>query len=129
MKRIVSWLVIIVVCIYYYFANITTKNVGIPCVFKHVTGYNCSGCGTQRALHCLLHLEIEKAWYYNAFFVFFLPYYLYLTYVFIETYIVKRSVPDSFFLHKKFVIPFVILLIVFAILRNIPFEPFSRFQA
>lgn len=36
------------------------------CVFKAVTGWDCPGCGTQRAVHALLHGRVAEAWHYNA---------------------------------------------------------------
>lgn len=43
------------------------------CGFKVLTGYDCPGCGSQRALHALLHGDISAAWGYNAFLVALLP--------------------------------------------------------
>jgi hypothetical protein len=36
-----------------------------PCLFYKLTGFQCPGCGTQRALHCLLHGEWKDAFFYN----------------------------------------------------------------
>ncbi|MDR1681419.1 MAG: DUF2752 domain-containing protein [Prevotellaceae bacterium] len=36
-----------------------------PCIFYKLTGFQCPGCGTQRALHCLLHGEWKDAFLYN----------------------------------------------------------------
>lgn len=38
------------------------------CPFYMLTGLQCPGCGIQRALHSLLHLDFRAAWHYNAFF-------------------------------------------------------------
>ncbi len=35
------------------------------CMFKALTGYQCPGCGTQRAVHALLHGHPGQAWTYN----------------------------------------------------------------
>lgn len=43
------------------------------CGFKVLTGYDCPGCGSQRALHALLHGEVSAAWEYNAFLVAIIP--------------------------------------------------------
>lgn len=43
-----------------------------------LTGYQCAGCGCQRAIHSLLHLQLDKALEYNAFLVFSIPYLLLL---------------------------------------------------
>lgn len=36
------------------------------CMFRQLTGYDCPGCGSQRAIHALLHGHIAEAWYHNA---------------------------------------------------------------
>jgi len=43
------------------------------CVFHHVTGLLCPGCGTLRALHQLLHGHLAAALRFNALFVVLLP--------------------------------------------------------
>lgn len=43
------------------------------CVFRAATGYDCPGCGFQRALHALLHGRVADAWDYNAFAFFAVP--------------------------------------------------------
>lgn len=41
--------------------------------FKLLTGYDCPGCGSQRALHALLHGDIN-AFAYNPLFIIAIPY-------------------------------------------------------
>lgn len=36
------------------------------CPFTLLTGLKCPGCGSQRALHALLHGDVAGAWHYNA---------------------------------------------------------------
>lgn len=43
------------------------------CPFFSVTGYLCPGCGSQRALHALLHGDLVAAWHYNAMMLLFIP--------------------------------------------------------
>lgn len=43
------------------------------CILYSVTGLKCAGCGTQRALHCLMHGEILQAIRYNCYMTVFLP--------------------------------------------------------
>lgn len=38
-----------------------------------LTGWECPGCGSQRALHALLHGDIAGAWHYNAFLICLAP--------------------------------------------------------
>lgn len=46
------------------------------CPFKSITGLECPGCGSQRAIHHLLNLEIGKAFQYNALLILAIPYIL-----------------------------------------------------
>ena len=39
-----------------------------------MTGYLCPGCGSQRAIHHLLNLDLAGAWRMNPLFVIALPY-------------------------------------------------------
>ena len=44
-----------------------------PCLFLSLTGLQCPGCGSTRALIHLLHGELRAAWRMNALFVLLLP--------------------------------------------------------
>ena len=44
------------------------------CVFKLLTGYDCPGCGSGRALHSLLHGRVGEALRFNPILVLALPY-------------------------------------------------------
>ena len=48
----------------YTFPPVTTAFYP-QCVFKQMTGLDCPGCGTTRALHALLHGRVEDAWRLN----------------------------------------------------------------
>lgn len=39
------------------------------CMFLSLTGLECPGCGSQRAIHSMLTGNIAQAWHYNAFLV------------------------------------------------------------
>lgn len=57
-----------------YFFN-PENAIWLPkCPIYILTGYECPGCGIQRALHQLLHLNIKKALGYNPFLAIALPY-------------------------------------------------------
>lgn len=53
------------VCVYYYFVDPAASGVAPRCVLRAATGYECPGCGTQRALHALLHGRLSEAWNFN----------------------------------------------------------------
>ena len=65
--------VTIVIIIYYAFNPLQSRFFP-KCVFHAVTGYECPGCGTQRAIHSLLHGQLLNAIKYNLLFVVSLPY-------------------------------------------------------
>lgn len=44
------------------------------CPLYHFTGLKCSGCGSQRAIHDLLHLDFAGAFHENALILFAIPY-------------------------------------------------------
>ncbi len=43
------------------------------CPIKAVSGFDCPGCGSQRAFHALLHGDVAAAWRYNAALFFAVP--------------------------------------------------------
>lgn len=44
------------------------------CPLYHYTGLKCSGCGSQRAIHDILHLDFVSAFHENALILFAIPY-------------------------------------------------------
>lgn len=44
------------------------------CLFLQITGLKCPGCGSQRVIHSLLHLDVRKAFEANALLVLSIPY-------------------------------------------------------
>ena len=49
----------------FYGLNDPADHTPLPkCLLKTVTGYDCPGCGAQRALHALLHGRIADAWHF-----------------------------------------------------------------
>ena len=46
------------------------------CPFLVLTGFECPGCGSQRAIHQLLHFNIAGAFRHNPLIVLYLPYVL-----------------------------------------------------
>ena len=71
-------LLILVVClalgwVYYRFNPASAGSLFPPCPSHWLTGYNCPGCGSQRAVHCLLHGDVAQAFRYNALMVVSVP--------------------------------------------------------
>lgn len=82
-----------------------------------MTGLKCPGCGSQRAIHSLLHLDILAALGYNAFLVLSLPVIGFLSYVEI-----KRKKQPSLYAraHSQLFIWFCFTVVIaWWILRNV----------
>lgn len=59
---------------FYYNHNPQSNSFFLKCPFKLVTGYDCPGCDSQRALHALLHGDISQAFSFNPLFILAIPY-------------------------------------------------------
>ena len=66
LKKVLSTIVIILVCGAVYLYIFLTYGVGIPCIFHKVTGWQCPGCGMTRAIAQLWKGNIEQALSYNV---------------------------------------------------------------
>ncbi len=127
MKRIINWGLLIVIAgvAILFFILDPSKNAIFPrCMFNSITGYYCPGCGSQRAVHSLLHLDIAGVVHYNFL---FLPALLLIIYHYLHPFlnrIFKWKLPNIFYFKNT---PWIILGVVFIfwILRNIPVFPFS----
>ena len=50
----------------YFAVDPASSNVFPRCTFLTLTGYKCPGCGSQRAIHALLHGDVAEAFRFNA---------------------------------------------------------------
>ncbi|MGD0650123.1 MAG: DUF2752 domain-containing protein [Verrucomicrobiia bacterium] len=92
------------------------------CLFHEVTGLYCPGCGTTRALHCLLHGQFREALRDNALAVVAVP----VLGAMLLSRTVRRRPPIA--ARRSGVVWLGLLLagiIVFGVVRNIPCRPFS----
>ncbi|MGJ1384952.1 DUF2752 domain-containing protein [Sphingobacterium spiritivorum] len=90
------------------------------CPVKSLTGFDCPGCGSQRAIHAILHGNFKAAFAFNPFFFFAVPY------LFLNLYFITRpSLTAQQFKWRnrlygyRAMILLSISIIVFTILRNI----------
>ncbi|MBQ6680812.1 MAG: DUF2752 domain-containing protein [Prevotella sp.] len=65
--------VAVALAVVYYCYEPTPDALYPKCIFVRLTGWQCAGCGMQRAVHSLLHLRFAEAFHYNAYFVIVLP--------------------------------------------------------
>lgn len=81
----------------FYKYNPSNTSFFPKCPFYLLTGYKCPGCGTQRALHHLLHLRISSALRYNALFVLSIP----LVFFLLIAESVKKKYPKIYLISRS----------------------------
>ena len=89
------------------------------CPFHLLTGYDCPGCGSQRAVHALLHGDVTRALRENALLVCLLPAMAVMGYAELT----RRRNPRLYRLTCRPAVIFTILglVIVWSVVRNIVF--------
>lgn len=113
------------VCYFYFKYNPTEHSFFLPCPLRYATGLECPGCGSQRAIHQLLHGDFKAAWGLNPFLILSIPLMLYGLGVKAYNYLFQTSKRFMLFYHKWFIYGYFGLAFLFAILRNINTYPFS----
>lgn len=92
------------------------------CPFHALTGLNCPGCGLTRGFHALFHGDVLTALRFNA----LLPiYFFFFAYIFISLVMTLfRGRGLGFRLFSPAVVyGFLIVSLIFAVWRNLPFYP------
>lgn len=109
-----------------YFFLFPVYNAYFPkCLFFTFTGYYCPGCGSQRAITALLHLDILTAMHQNLLAVIATPFLFYALAVFCLNSVRTKKIQLRFFYDPVFVRVVLFSVLVFALLRNIPVYPFT----
>ena len=101
-----------------FFFNPSTHGFYPVCIFHALTGLNCPGCGMTRALYALLHGNLRLALKDNALFVLALAAAAFWLARFARRKL--RNQPATFNLPPKFLWIFLVVAIVFAVVRNLP---------
>ena len=121
--RIAMGLIILGAGILFFVLDPAGHQVFPKCIFHSATGYYCPGCGSQRAIHELLHLNFAASIQNNLLII---PAGLLIVYHYSRSYLNKQlhwNLPN-FFGHKK--TPWIVVfgILIFWILRNISVYPF-----
>ena len=90
-----------------FFVDPTDSSVYPMCLFHSLTGLHCPGCGTLRALHQLLHMNLADAFLSRA-----------------MVGIRGKSLPRVF-VPAGWIWALLVIIIAFWFLRNVPLYPFS----
>ena len=109
----------VVVAFVFYFLDPADYLFFPKCPFLMITGFECPGCGSQRAIHDLLHFRISDAFNQNAIVPIALPY-IFLG-IYLDLFGGKEKFPrlERFFFGKWAGIIVIIIFISYWILRNI----------
>lgn len=123
-KVFCALLVVLLGLVVLYFFKPGQSPIYPPCPFHFITGLYCPGCGSLRAIHALLHGEILTALDFNPLMVVSIPF---LAYGFISLALYRirgRGLPQLI-KHPFWVWAVLALIVIYTILRNLPFYPFS----
>ena len=106
-----------------YFDPSTVKFLPV-CPLFALTGFACPGCGLTRGFHALFHGDVLTTLDFNA----LIPVWVVIFgYVFVSLALLAvrgRGLP-MWLTRPWFLWSFMIVLLVFGVLRNLPFYPFS----
>ncbi len=111
-------LLFLAVALYYFFLNpYQQTDFFMSCPFYKITGYQCPGCGSQRAFHELLHFHFFEAFKQNALFVLGIPYVLLIFYANFNK--EKHQKLRQVLVGNKTLLILLIVAILFGVLRNL----------
>jgi hypothetical protein len=108
-------------------ANPTDSGVdAVPtCLLKLTTGFDCPGCGGTRAFWYVLHGNLPAAARHHALFLFSVPFLLYIYVAWAGGQVFGRRLPPLR-LSPRAIGLFLGAWGVFTVVRNLPWEPFTR---
>jgi hypothetical protein len=105
----------------YFVFNPETAGFFPPCLFHKLTGLKCPGCGTQRAIHSILHGEVAQAFFYNPALFAAVP--LVGTLLYLESFGGRSKFPMLFYFLSgtKFITGLLVVIMLYWLGRNILF--------
>jgi Protein of unknown function (DUF2752) len=120
---------IILISVIYYKFNPAKYRFFPKCPFHLLTGFDCPGCGSQRAFYCLLHGDLKQAAKYNVLLVISIPFLLIHFFYKLKSLLLKKDLRWNLIYHPLTPKIIFVVVIVFWIVRNIPAYPFSYLSA
>ncbi|QIZ36437.1 DUF2752 domain-containing protein [Saccharopolyspora sp. ASAGF58] len=95
-----------------------------PCPVKWLTGLDCPGCGATRMFYSLLHGDVLSALHYNAALIAFIPFFLWTWGAWVLGRWQGRRIP-TWEQWRWSPMAGLVLIAVWAVIRNLPFPPFT----
>lgn len=119
-RKVGIFVFFLVLVFVYYFFDPSKSGYFLKCPLKSITGYECAGCGVQRALHELLHFRFLKAFHYNPLFVILIPIVI-SVWIFLYFNKGKNSWFNHLFSSKSFLFALLAIVLLYSLLRNTAF--------
>lgn len=117
-KLTVVIVIVILAILLLFYSFVNPCESWIPkCPFYMLTGLYCPGCGSQRALHALLHADITGAWRYNPAMIISIP--LLSVLVLCQLFPQKLSRLDKITSSRTFILFIALSFILWTIVRNL----------
>ncbi len=107
-----------------WYFNPSNVNFLPVCPLYSMTGFACPGCGLTRGFHALFHGDLMTAIDFNALIPLFALLFGFFFLSMVLVAIRGRAFPKWAYSPKP-LFGFFVLLIVFGILRNVPYYPFT----
>ncbi|PQB05603.1 DUF2752 domain-containing protein [Aureitalea marina] len=101
------------------------KTTLLPCPFYFITGFHCPGCGSQRALHHLLHGDLEIAFWTNPLLILSLMIAVPIVFTRLFNYLSNKASIREGVKSNKVTYASLAVVVLFWIGRNIPAYPFN----
>ena len=98
-----------------------------PCMFHELTGLHCPGCGATRAAYALLHGHLTQALHQNALVILAAPFLAVIiwrsVWRWVNGFPPSQTDPARWIARLSLLVAPVVIL--FGILRNLPWQPFT----
>lgn len=117
-KIIICISLLILLITYLYLGN--KFHIYLDCPIKKTIGLYCPGCGITRMLLSILQLDFYQAFRYNPLLFICLPFFIF----FLIEGIISKKEPLYNKIPTKIWVIIIAILIIYGILRNIPFFDF-----
>lgn len=128
-KYILGLFVVFALAVVYYKYDPKMYSFFPECPFHKYLGLDCPGCGSQRAVHALLHGNIMLALNYNALLVLSLPFLFIHFLLKVASFFTDRNLVWSIWYKPATPKIIFVVVLLFWIGRNIPIAPFTYLGA
>jgi len=101
-----------------YLADPARYSLYPVCYFHRLTGLDCPGCGSQRAIHQLLHGNLLLAFRFNPLLILLLP--VVAFWATRGVLLARKGDRSAFAVPRRWFGWFIVVMIIFGVVRNFP---------